>query len=118
MIGSASGSWSIWATSAPRAVSASAISRPTYPAPTITARAHRVLLKGSHEGECVAHTVQEVHAVAGVEPIKPVDWRRDRHRAGRDNQCVITDLLLGVTRGGDCDPVLVGVYLASQGVQP
>ena len=38
-VGSTSGSCSIWVTASPRTVSASAISRPMYPAPTMTALA-------------------------------------------------------------------------------
>ena len=38
-----------------------------YPAPTMTALAGRGLLQGAHDGEGVAHRVQQVHAVIGAE---------------------------------------------------
>ena len=67
-VGRTSGSVSIWVTCRPRAVRASAISRPMYPAPTMTAAVDGVeASRVRGEGEGVAHGVQEVHAVVGAE---------------------------------------------------
>ena len=51
----------------PQAVMASAISKPMYPAPTMTALAGVGLLERAHDGERVAHRVQQMDPVGGPE---------------------------------------------------
>ena len=57
----------------------------------------RGLLQGLHDGEGVAHRVQQVHPVVGAEragPGQPGDRRPDRDRAGADDQLVVAEQLL------------------------
>ena len=76
--GSTSGSCSICVTESPRMVSPSAISRPMYPAPMMTARltAGRSSVRGELEG--VIHRVQYVNAIFGAEPVQAGDPGSDR----------------------------------------
>ena len=62
-------------------MSASAISRPMYPAPTITALLDATLLERAHQRERVTHRVQQVDAVAAAEAVKARDRWGDRNRA-------------------------------------
>ena len=52
------------------------------------------LLEGAHDGEGVAHRVQQVHPVASAESIRAgqaADRRPDGHRAGAHHQLVVAD---------------------------
>ena len=96
-VGSTSGSCSIWVTASPRTVRASAISRPMYPAPTMTALAGAVCSRVAHDGEGVVHRVQQVHAVVGAERAgtgQAADRGADRDRAGADDELVVAEQFL------------------------
>src|SRR6516225_4270671 len=62
------------------------------------------LLQGGHDGEGVAHRVQQVHPVIRAEPAgagQPGDRGADRDRAGTDDELVIAEYFLAAARGGD-----------------
>ena len=62
------------------------------------------LLEGAHDGEGVAHRVQQVHPVGGAEGIRAGqagDGRADRDGAGADDELVIAEYLLAALGGGD-----------------
>ena len=115
------GSCSICVTWSPRTVSASAISRPMYPAPTMTALAGRGLLQGRHDGEGVAHRVQQVHPLGGAQgtgPGQASDRGPDRDRAGADHELVVAEHLLAAVGRADQELAAGHVDAAGGGVQP
>ena len=103
-VGSTSGSCSIWVTRSPRTVSASAISRPMYPAPTMTALAgaacSRVRMTAKVSPiECSRCTPSPGPAASG--PARPPIGGPDWDRAGADDQLVVAEHLLAAAGGGD-----------------
>ena len=69
--------------------------------------------------ERVAHRVQKVHAVARAEVVEPGDRRRDRQRAGGDDERVVLEI---PPRPSSAVPSVtrwpLGVDLAGDGVEP
>ena len=58
-------------------------------------------LEGAHDGEGVAHRVQQVHAVAGAEGVRAGqagDRRADRDGAGADDELVVAEQFLAALR--------------------
>ena len=75
-------------------------------------------LQGAHEGEGVAHRVQQVHAVGGAELVQAADRGPDRDGAGADDELVVADQLVGAAGGGDQELAGGDVDAAGGGVQP
>ena len=117
-VGSTSGSCSIWVTARPRVVSASAISRPMYPAPTMTALAGDVSVRVPMRAKVSPIECSRCTPSAGPERGEPGDGRADGDRAGADDQLVVGDQVLGPVRAGDEQLVAGGVDAAGGGVQP
>ena len=79
------------------------------------------LLKGAHDGEGVAHRVEQVHAVSGAESAgsgQAGDRRADREGTGADDQLVVGEQFLAAAGGGDQQLAGGGVDPACGGVQP
>ena len=73
-----------------------------YPAPTMTAVDGAGLLEGAHDGEGVAHRVQQVHPVGGAKGVRAGqagDRGADRDRAGPNDELVVAQQLLGAVGG-------------------
>ena len=62
------------------------------------------LLQGGHDGEGVAHRVQQVHPVGGAQGTRAgqaADRGPDRDRAGADEELVVAEQFLAAAGGGD-----------------
>ena len=92
-----------------------------YPAPTMTAVAGRGLLQGLHDGEGVAHRVQQVHPLGGAQGTRTrqaADGGPDRDRAGTDDQLVVAEQILLAAGGGDQELAAGHVDAPGSGIQP
>ena len=79
------------------------------------------LFQGRHDGEGVAHRVQQVHAVAGPEragPGQAGDRGPDRDGAGTDDELVVAEQFLAAVSRGDQELAAGHVDAAGGGVQP
>ena len=79
----------------------------------------RGLLQGVHDGEGVAHRVQQVHAVIGAEGAgsgQAGDRGADRDRAGADNELVVAEQFHGAVSRGDQELAAGHVDAAGGGV--
>ena len=79
------------------------------------------LLEGAHDGEGVAHRVQQVHPVARPErsgPGQAADRRPHRDRACADHQLVVAEQLIAAIGGSHQQLARAGVDSAGGGVQP
>ena len=77
------------------------------------------LLQGGHDGERVAHRVQQVHPVGGAQGARPsqaADRGADRDRAGPDDELVIAQQFLAAASGGDQELAAGHVDAAGGGV--
>ena len=79
------------------------------------------LLQGGHDGERVAHRVQQVHPVGGAEgtgPGQAADRGPDRDRAGADDELVVAQHFLPAVGGADQELAAGHVDAPGGGVQP
>ena len=70
------------------------------------------LLKRAHDGERVAHGVEQMHAVSGAERIgslEPGNRRTNRHGAGTDDELVVRQRLLDIVVVRDEEPAVARV---------
>ena len=77
-----------------------------------------LFLEGAHDGERVAHRVQQVHAVIRAQRLQAADRGADRHRASTDDQLVVSKQLLMPAGAGDEELAASDVDPAGGGVQP
>ena len=83
--------------------------------------AGRGLLQGLHDGEGVAHRVQQVHPIGGAQGARPgqaADRGPDRDRAGTDDELVVAEHLLTAPGGGEQELAAGHVDAPGRGVGP
>ena len=83
--------------------------------------AGRGLLQGLHDGEGVAHRVQQVHPIGGAQGTRTgqaADRGPDRDRAGTDDQLVVAEQFLLAAGGGDQELAAGHVDAPGSGIQP
>ena len=87
----------------------------------MTARGRGGLLQGRHDGEGVAHRVQQVHPLGGAQgtgPGQAADRGPDRDRAGADDELVVAEQFLAPAGGCDQELAAGHVDAAGGGVGP
>ena len=77
-----------------------------------------LVLEGAHDSERVTHRVQQVHAIIRAQRLQATDRRADRHRAGTDDQLVVSEQLLMPLGAGDEELAARDIDPAGGSVQP
>ena len=77
-----------------------------------------LVLEGAHDSERVTHRVQQVHAIIRAQHLQATDRRADRHRAGTDDQLVVSEQLFMPLGAGDEELAARDVDPAGGSVQP